>query len=118
MGFLQLFHDGLISFAAVVTATATVALVCHFFTCSWPSRLESLFWDCIATLGAWFAFAAVPLWHIAGGTLPWSGEPEAVGTYWALLKLSCLGSLAGYLLGAVLLPLIFKSMGWWDSLEY
>jgi hypothetical protein len=113
MGFLHLFHDGLISFVSVVTATTAVALVCHYFTCGWPSVLESLFWDFIATLMAWFAFAALPLWHIMGRTLPWSGEPEPVEAYRVLLELSALGSLVGYVIGAMLLPILFKRLGWW-----
>jgi amino acid transporter len=48
-----------------------------------------------------------------GRTLPWSGEPEPVEAYRVLLELSALGSLVGYVIGAMLLPILFKRLGWW-----
>lgn len=114
MAYLHIFQGNLIPFLAVVVATATVALVCHYFTSGWPSVLESLFWDLVATTAACAAFIAIPLWHLSGAApVPWSGEMETTATYHALLELSCLGSLAGYVLGAMLVPLACKRMGCW-----
>lgn len=115
MAFLHLFQGNLAPFLAVVAATTMVALVCHYFTSDWPSVLESLFWDFIATTAACGAFIAIPLWHLSGAApLPWSGEMEAMDTYRALLELSCLGSLIGYVMGAMLIPAICKRVGCWQ----
>lgn len=114
MAFWHIFQGNPTPFLAVVISTTTVALVCHYFTSGWPSVLESLFWDFIATTAACGAFIAIPLQHFTGATpLPWPEDLDAIGTYRALLELSCLGSLIGYLLGAVLVPLVCKRMGCW-----
>lgn len=115
MAFLHIFQGNLAPFLAVVAATTMVALVCHYFTSGWPSVLESLFWDFIAVTAACGTFIAIPLWHLSGAApLPWSGEMEAMDTYRALLELSCLGSLIGYLMGAMLIPAICKRAGCWQ----
>lgn len=115
MGLQYIFHDGLIPFLSVLVATTFVALVCHYFTSGWPSRLESLFWDFVATVAACLAFIALPLWHLSGAALlPWSGEWEPTEIYRALVELSCLAALVGYLLGAVLIPVICKRAGCWQ----
>lgn len=115
MGFLQVLRDGLIPFSAVVLATTVVALVCHYFTSGWPSALESLLWDFVAVLAACGAFVIVPLSHIFGSTsLPWSGKVAPNADYWALVEIACCGSVIGFVAGAMVLPLCFKRMGWWD----
>lgn len=115
MDFSYIVHDGLIPFIAVVVTTTLVALVCHYFTSGWPSILESLFWDFIATLAACGAFAAIPLWHLSGASsLPWPGGMGPTETYRALVELSCLGSLIGFVLGAMLIPPVCKRAGWWQ----
>lgn len=115
MGLTYIFHDGLIPFLAVLVATTFVALACHYFTSGWPSLLESLFWDFVVTVAACLAFIAIPLWHLSGAALlPWSGEWEPVEIYRALVELSCLAALIGYILGAVLIPVACKRAGCWQ----